>query len=262
MSPAALARASAAGSSLTEAAYQRLREDVLACRLRPGERLNINNLCATLEVSLGAVREALARLTSEGLVIAEPQRGFQVAPISRQDLLDLTNARIEIESICLRRAIAAGDVDWESALVAAAHRLNRTEQYAAGDRNRLSGSWSEVHRAFHEALVSGCDNRTLLQVRRQLYAQSERYRQLSIPLAAADRDLPREHQEIMAAALARQTDRAVELMVEHLSQTTKIVLQGIEQPATRKLGNRRAARAGGAAPVSASAQRRSRQRTR
>jgi DNA-binding GntR family transcriptional regulator len=235
-------RATTNGTSITERAYQRLRSDLLACRLRPGDRLNINELCAALGVSLGAVREALSRLTSEGLVIAEPQRGFRVSPISTKALLDLTTARIEIESLCLRRAIAAGDVDWETSLVAAAHRLNRTEQRAPDDPNRLSETWSEAHRAYHEALVAGCDNQTLLLVRRQLYAQSERYRRLSVPLAHADRDLPREHREIMEAALSRQADRAVELIVAHFSLTTQIVLQGMEQPAAGKSASRRSAR--------------------
>src|SRR6201999_1825607 len=81
-------------SNLTQLAHDRLRADLLACRLKPGERLIINQLCQYLDVSLGAVREALSRLSSEGLVIAEPQRGFRVAPISAEDLKDLTAARL------------------------------------------------------------------------------------------------------------------------------------------------------------------------
>jgi DNA-binding GntR family transcriptional regulator len=221
-------RAQLNGGSRTENAYQRLRSDLLACRLRPGDWLNIKELCSKMEVSLGAVREALSRLTSEGLVIAEPQRGFRVSPISAKDLLDLTTARIEIEGICLRRAIAVGDVDWETNLVAAGHRLNRTDYHAAEDPKLLSDAWNEAHRAFHESLVAGCDNHTLLQVRRQLYAQSERYRRLSVPLAPDDRDLSWEHREIMEAALARDADRATELMGKHLSLTAQIVLQALQ----------------------------------
>src|ERR1700678_3888046 len=93
-------------ASLTQAAYLRLRADLLACRIRPGERVKINDVCRQFAVSLGAVREALARLTSEGLVVAEPQRGFRAAPITADELRDLTMVRIEIEGLCLRRAVA------------------------------------------------------------------------------------------------------------------------------------------------------------
>src|SRR5438132_9546483 len=91
--------------NLTQAAYEGLRADLLACRIPPGSRLKIQELCTRLSVSLGAIREALSRLTSEGLVVAEPQRGFRAAPISAEDLSDLTRTRIKIESLCLRRAI-------------------------------------------------------------------------------------------------------------------------------------------------------------
>lgn len=76
-------------ASLTERAYQRLRDDLLTCRLAPGDRLSIKELSAELGVSLGAVREALSRLTSEGFVTAQPQRGFRAAPITVEDLIDL-----------------------------------------------------------------------------------------------------------------------------------------------------------------------------
>ena len=96
--------------SLTQGTFEVLRADVLASRLRPGERLKINQLCDRLGVSLSAVREALSRLTAEGLVIAEPQRGFRVAPISVDELCDLTRVRIEIEAMCLRSAVRGGDI--------------------------------------------------------------------------------------------------------------------------------------------------------
>src|SRR5580704_6681604 len=114
--------------NMTQGAYEGLRADLLACRILPGKKLKIQELCTRFSVSLGAIREALSRLTSEGLVVAEPQRGFRAAPISPEDLSDLTRVRIEIEALCLRRAIAQGDVDWEARLVAAFHRLSRTPE--------------------------------------------------------------------------------------------------------------------------------------
>ena len=214
-----------ANSSLTQDAYERLRADLLACRLQPGARLRINDLCQTLSVSPSAVREALSRLTSEGLVVAEPQRGFHVAPISAAELRDLTDVRAQIEGLCLERAVAAGDVGWEAQLVAAFHRLSRTPEREPDDPQRMSEAWSAAHGAFHAALVRGCDSPWLLRLRETLYAQSERYRRLSVPMAGRVRDLGREHRAIMDAVLARDAGQAKALMAQHLDRTTRVLLE-------------------------------------
>lgn len=211
--------------SLTQAAYERLRGDVLTCRLRPGEKLVIGDLCRELGFSLGAVREALSRLTSEGLVIAEPQRGFRVAPISEDELLDLTQVRIQIECLCLEQSIAKGDVAWEARLVAAYHALSRIPEREPKDQDRLSETWINAHNEYHAALVGGCASPWLLRLRAILYAQSERYRRLSLPLARQARPVGDEHRDIMQATLARDFPRASELLRQHLSTTASILLR-------------------------------------
>jgi DNA-binding GntR family transcriptional regulator len=216
--------------NLTQGAYEALRADLLACRIAPGSRLKIQDLCQQHEVSLGAIREALSRLTSEGLVVAEPQRGFRVAPISRADLEDLTMVRIEVEGLCLARAIAVGTVDWEARLVAAFHRLSRTPERVASDPARAADDWAEAHAGFHSALVDGADSPWLLRLHAQLYAQSERYRRLSIPLGSMDRDVDGEHRQIMEAALARDATRALGLMRRHIGATTSILLKADMPP--------------------------------
>jgi len=229
--------ARAAAQNLTQGAYEDLRADLLACRILPGSRLKIQELCGRFSVSLGAIREALSRLTSEGLVVSEPQRGFRAAPISVAELQDLTMVRIEVDSLCLRRAIAIGTVDWEARLVAALHRLSRTPERVPSDPKRANDEWADAHAAFHLALVDGADSLWLLRLHSQLYAQSERYRRLSIPLATAERNVRQEHQEILDAALSRDADRAVALLSRHLSLTTQILLRAdIENCAARQFG--------------------------
>jgi DNA-binding GntR family transcriptional regulator len=210
--------------SSTHETYEALRADVLSCRLRPGERLIIATLCERLDVSAGAVREALSRLTSEGLVTVVPQRGFRVSPISREDLLDLTKVRADIEVQCLSRSIACSDLKWESRLVAAHHELTRVPPRDRDDPSRVSEEFSRVHGRFHFALVSACGSPWLMRLRAILYDQSERYRRLSVPLGVSERDLPEEHRGIFEAALAHDTDRAVALTRKHLELTTEIIL--------------------------------------
>ena len=216
--------------NLTVAAYERLRADVLACRLRPGQRLKIGELCASLSFGLGAIREALSRLTAEGLIVASPQRGFSVAPISRADLEDLTSVRIEVEQSCLRRAVAAGTLAWESRIVATLHELSQTPERVTEDEARLNEDWVRVHAAFHMALVAACDSPWRLRLRAQLYAQAERYRRLSVPLARTARNLRDEHRVLAEAVLARDADAGALLMAEHLQRTTIILTSEAELP--------------------------------
>lgn len=212
--------------SLTEQAYRRLREDLLTCRLVPGEKINIKDISDGLGFSLGAVREALSRLTSEGFVTLDDARGFRATPISIGDLTDLVAVRSDIEGQCLRRAIARGGLDWESAIVSAAHRLSKTPTRDPADSARLNEDYADAHGAFHHALVAACDSPWLLRMRGWLYAQSERYRYLTVPLSNSERDLVHEHADILAATLERDADRAVDLLGDHLMATARLLIDG------------------------------------
>ncbi len=214
----------AGSSSITQGAYSQLRADLLACRLAPGQKLKIDELCQRLSAGSSAVREALSRLASEGLVLTEPQRGFWVMPLDLDELRDLTNARCQIEELCIRDSVAHGGVEWETALIAALHRLSRTPVQADGDSQRYGEAFGAAHTIFHEAVAGACASRWLLHVRQLLSTQQERYRWLSRPLAKIERDLDKEHSAIAQAALDRDADAAVALMTEHLQKTASIIL--------------------------------------
>ena len=204
--------------SQTSLAYARIRRDLLGGRYAPGERLKITDLATALDVSPGAVREALSRLVPEQLVVSRDQKGFVVAPLSIQDLEDLTDLRCEMEAIGLRRSVALGDEGWEAQVLASAHRLRRSKMLSEPERT-LTSEWVDRHAAFHAALVSACGNRRLLDSIGQLYQQSERYRGLSI-YVEGERDIDAEHQGLVDAALDRNAERLVELMCAHLRTTT------------------------------------------
>lgn len=210
--------------SLTAQAYARIRDDILACRRGPGQKLKISELCDQLGFSLGAVREALSRLTSEGLVEAEPNKGFRVAPITREELEDLTRTRILIECECLASAIAHGDLKWETGIVSTEFELSRVPLRDPDDPDRVNAAWAETHRRFHEALVAACDSPWMLRLREILYVQSERYRSVSVPLKRDGRDVDREHKAIATAAIARDAEAACAAMRDHLRLTTRILI--------------------------------------
>lgn len=211
-------------TSRTVHVYERLRASILAGELKPSAKIKINEICAAWQVSLGAVREALSRLNAEGLVILTPQKGAQVAPISREDLLDLTRVRIELETVALRESIARGGLVWETRVVAAYHRLSRLRQNEPNSSGEMTYDWADAHSEFHLALVSACISPWLLRLRKLLYDQSERYRRLSAPASVSTRDVPAEHAALMEAAMARDSDLACELLERHLNTTAQVLL--------------------------------------
>src|SRR5207244_1237124 len=143
--------------SLTERVYGSLRDDILAGRFAPGQRLRPTDLAAIHGVSLNVVREALNRLAGERLVDAAPQQGFAVVGLSPTDLEDLTEVRVLVETAALRRSIEQGDLTWESALVAAHHQLANTPM-TDDDPDQISDQWMRVHNAFHAATMSACSS--------------------------------------------------------------------------------------------------------
>ncbi len=206
----------------SDAAYEALREAILSCRLEPGAKIKINDAAAEFDFSPGAVREALSRLAAERMAVATAQKGFTVAAISAEELIDLTNTRIAIEQLCLRAAIARGDVDWEANILAAYHRLHRLP-ISEGARKHLNPAWAMAHNSFHAALASACDSRWTLTIREMLYAQSERYRNLS-KIVRPGRDVDAEHKGLLDACLARDAAAACKRIEAHLRRTMEILL--------------------------------------
>ena len=214
-------------TTLNEDIYWRIRGDILAGRLHPGARLSPAELREQTGVSLGVIREALTKLAEQKLVYARSGQGFSVVTLSAKELDDLTLVRTDLEVRALRLAIERGDLSWESAVVSAHHRLDRTPMRVAEDPERTSEEWAAAHAAFHEALISACQVPLLLDFCRILHAATELYRRWSGPAAAklsAQRDVAAEHREIMNAAVARDAERATELLAEHYRRTQQILL--------------------------------------
>ena len=208
--------------TLMASVYDRLRSDIVDGELRPGARLRFDELKESYGVGLSPLREALTRLAAEKLVVLEEHKGFRVAPISRSDLTDLLFMRQEIESLAIRRSIERGDDQWESAVVAAIHALGKRDSLTAD--GHIDPEWEKRHRAFHDSLVAACDSPRLLIYRHQLTDHADRYRRLSHHYSSSGRDHLAEHCALSDAMVARDADRANDLIRKHLSTTVEILM--------------------------------------
>lgn len=216
-------------SSLTQRTYDRLRADIVGGRIAPGQRLRPGGIAEEQQVSLNVVREALNRLTGARLVLASPQLGFTVATTSADDLADLTDVRGLLETTALRRAIERGDLAWESEVVAAHHRLERTPMTADDDPGVVSDEWMRVHVDFHAATMSACGSPRLIGMIADLQEGASLYRQWSFRYDRDQRDTAAEHRGIFEATVARDADLACQRHLEHITLTSELAAALIEE---------------------------------
>lgn len=214
-----------APSTQTINVYDRLREDLLSGQLEPGRKLQMRFLTEAYQVGQTPLREALNRLTAEGLVDSHEQRGFYVTRISRSELEELTKTRCWVESLALRQAMAAATPQWEEALLVAHHRLSRTPRSLNAEQFEDNPQWERLHRIFHRTLIAQCGSSSLVAFCGQLADQLYRYRRLSIRKAFPGRHVADEHQEIVNAALSGDADRAATLLTAHFTGTAEVILK-------------------------------------
>jgi len=199
--------------SLTSLAHHRIREMVLSGELPPGSRIQIDALRKRLEMGASPVREALSILSSEQLVVRNEQRGFWAPKISAGDFAILLDTRCRVEGIAFADAIGHGGAAWEEQIVLLQYRLNAMDRAANADM------WEVAHRDFHQALIAACPSSYLLKFCSQLYDLAVRYRNVASLAAYPARQVNDEHSRIAEAALARDTERAVDLLVDHYRKT-------------------------------------------
>ena len=197
-----------------EKTYRRIRADIVFGRLPPGERLTLDRMRDAYEVGVSTLREMLNRLSSEGLIVAEGSRGFQVTPISAANLREVAAMRCLLESHALRLSFEAGDMDWEGGVVAAHHKLASMERrMAAGERSKAE-TWKHYDREFHRALIAACGSQVLLETHAQIYDRYLRYQMVAAvyrgEVAAT------EHRRLLDAALKRDWKTAQATLDKHV----------------------------------------------
>ena len=208
--------------SVGETTYRQLHADIIMGRAAPGEKLRLDALKAAYGVSITTLREVLSRLSSEGLVVAEGQRGFQVAPISIAGLHEIAALRLLLEQHALARSFAAGDLEWEGRIIAAHHRLaSHEERLEHGDQSSID-IWRQSDWDFHQALISACGSRVLMHSHAGVFDKYLRYQMIA--LAFRPGASKSEHQALLDAALRRDVAAANALLEHHIRAGVKHAL--------------------------------------
>jgi DNA-binding GntR family transcriptional regulator len=209
--------------SVGDDGYRRIRSDIIFGRLRPDQKLRLEALKETYGVSISTLREILSRLSSEGFVVAEGHRGFEVAPMSAADLRELAELRIVIESHAMEKSFALGDMEWEGRVVSAHHKLAAVEQRMETSK-RENTLWKRYDEEFHQALISNCGSKSLLDMHRTIFDRYFRY-----PIMSADHrgaEPAGQHRQLLDYALARDAKRAKAVLAAHVNNCVEYALAG------------------------------------
>lgn len=209
--------------TLASSVYQQLRSDILKGRFEPGSKLRLQQIGQQYQVGNSPLREALNRLSSNGLVTREENKGFRVSTASIAELEELIRTRCMLEQTALRESIEIGDAAWEERVVIAFHRLNRLENGVDKPEQHRTPEWEAAHRDYHLALLSACGSNILLDFCQQMHEQTLRYRSLVEVVEYRDVHECSEHRSIQEAVLDRDAERAISMLHEHYSVTLKII---------------------------------------
>jgi DNA-binding GntR family transcriptional regulator len=201
--------------------YRRIRSDIVFARLPPGGRLRLENLREAYGVSVSTLREILNRLVSEGFVVAEARRGFEVAPISIGNLRELAELRILLEGHALQTSFAAADMEWEGRVVSAHHKLAATERMM-GKGKREPEQLKRYDGEFHQALISNCGSQSLMELHTSIFDRYFRYQMVVLNYRGEETSL--QHRSLLDCALARDAEKARSILREHITDCVEHAL--------------------------------------
>ena len=206
-------------NTISSITYDLIKKDIIFGKLKPSSKLKLDSLKNNYNASLSTIRETLNRLSSEGFVQAEEQRGFFVNPFSKEDLIEISKLRILLECHAIKLSINNGDTNWEGNLVASHHKLHLLEKEMQKDYKKNREEWKKYDWEYHLALVSNCGSANLLNLHSILYDKSIRY-QMAVPEYRGE-SAEKEHKKIFDAALNRNYNEASEILEIH-------ILKGLE----------------------------------
>lgn len=198
-------------------AYSNVRDWILDAELTPGQSLDQDAIAARLNISRLPLRQALARLFSEGLVEHEPHQRWVVAPISLDNARDVYAGREALEVALTRRAAALADEQdysrFEGILQAQAKALEDGDLRASRTHDRL----------FHEAIYGAANMPRTLGAHQQLRAISDRYIAMYMSDIERSRASLTEHYVIIEALRQREIERACELVAAHVRRGIELL---------------------------------------
>lgn len=198
--------------TLAERLVELLRESIVQGEIPPDQPVRQDALAARFQVSKIPLREALARLEQDGLVISHPNRGYFVRALSWDEAREVYELRLQIEPDAAARACVVASKAQQEAARDALSRLDAaasTQQASVGRLNR----------AFHLALVSPGERQITTGIVERLHVLADRYVHVHLAPDGRHERARREHHALLSAWLSRNGYTVRRLVAEHLEGT-------------------------------------------
>jgi DNA-binding GntR family transcriptional regulator len=209
-------------SSLTDKAYNQIKEWVVRYHLKPGARLHVSDLAHALQMSQTPVREALSMLEKEHLIEREPQKGFRVSSLSIQGVEDLYDLRIALEVLAARQAairMTPSDRSRIARLLAEVGRLMKN-----GNKQRML----ELEQDFHVVILDASENKPLAEMGRAILDRIWIIQNINLLTTDHLTDAHPQHLNLFAAITDGDPARAARLMERHLRFAKAFVLSRLK----------------------------------
>ncbi|KRE98504.1 hypothetical protein ASG89_05750 [Paenibacillus sp. Soil766] len=206
--------------NVTEEIYRIVKEDILTHKLPAGEKVNIDQLARTLEVSNIPIREALSRLQSEGYLHMVPFKGMYVNLMSLQQLNELFEIRLQLEPLAVEKAVLQIP---DEKLAKLSETLNALRSNPISRANDGLASVVEMNASIHGTILAYCDNISLQNLVRGYIEQIQRYLTfIKINLDVDNREVEwAEHNAILQRLIQRDVNGASTAMYLHISNSQK-----------------------------------------
>lgn len=208
---------------LRDVVFHTLREAILKGDLKPGERLMEIQLAEKLGVSRTPIREAIRMLEQEGLAVTMPRKGAEVAKMTLKDMEDVLEIREALDELAVK--VACTRISEEQLLRLKDTTARFEESTTTGNVKRIA----EEDVAFHDIIYEATGNPKLVNLLNNLREQIYRYRVEYLKDSSTYPALVREHRVIVEALEAKDEQRVVTAMHEHVSNQAVAVKNVIQQ---------------------------------
>ena len=208
--------------TLTDKVSKMICQDILMGELKPGQKLVVSDLKQKYNVGASPIREALVQLSWSKYVKLEPQKGCWVAPVCKKELDDLYESLRVVSSVLLKKAILAGDENWELDVLTSYHKLSRLKL----DETFCWTEWEERHHQFHVSLLKGANSVNMYKFFSDLSNQIKRYRYFAMQNISSEKSALfniDEHEMIMKLVLAKNSEEATELLDKNLQSSMQCI---------------------------------------
>lgn len=212
--------------------YRILRDRILRQELHAGQKLSDLRLSTELGVSRTPIREALLQLVQDGIVVAEPNRGFFVATITPKDVEEIFDLRAALETFALRQIVHSDHTEeYERALFELEHverliRFARTEQ----EREDAADAFLKTDRGFHSWLVEKSGNTRLISIVTSLWTQVSIFQQIGTELPGWMEIALEQHRSIIQHLLKDDIEAAITALQQHILDMKARVLADLTAP--------------------------------